>query len=313
MLRSASVLLLVAVGATAVSAQNVAIIKERKTTTRRWARPSKEPNAMYKGDEEFDLAKVQAALKVIQEKAAILPKLFPDDSKTGDDTEALPIIWQEKKDFDGPLPEARRRRQGCRDQDHRRGDLSRTLEGSDGQLQRLPQEVPQAEGQMTPTARRPPERAPAWDLPTRLFHWTLVALIVSCLGELRVCGGDRRRDARLAPRERACGPDVARVADPVGPGRLVYCAVLLVREGPSGSARLPREVSLRGAETRFLGHNPLGALHGAGAPRRDRSRKGRSGSSPSTTTISPAARSTASSTRRRTSGRPAGTDAASTS
>ncbi len=99
MLRSASVLLLVAVGATAVYAQNVAVIKERKSNYEAMGKATKAPNAMYKGEEEFDLAKVQAALKVIQEKAAIIPKLFPDDAKTGADTEALPIIWQEKQDF----------------------------------------------------------------------------------------------------------------------------------------------------------------------------------------------------------------------
>jgi cytochrome c556 len=99
MLRSASVLLLVAVGATAVYAQNVAVIKERKTNYEAMGKAAKAPIAMYKGEEEFDLAKVQAALKVIQEKAAILPKLFPDDAKTGADTEALPIIWEEKQDF----------------------------------------------------------------------------------------------------------------------------------------------------------------------------------------------------------------------
>ena len=56
---------------------------------------------MYKGEADFDLSKVQVALKVIQEKAAILPKLFPDDSKTGGDTEALPKIWEDKADFEG--------------------------------------------------------------------------------------------------------------------------------------------------------------------------------------------------------------------
>lgn len=96
--------IVIAVGAGAAAAQNVAIIKERKSHYETMGKAVKEPTAMYKGEAEFDLAKVQTALKVIQEKAAILPKLFPDDSKTGDDTEALPIIWQEKADFEGRFP-----------------------------------------------------------------------------------------------------------------------------------------------------------------------------------------------------------------
>ncbi len=73
----------------------------QENTTRPWARPRKNPSAMFKGEAEFDLAKVQAALKVIQEKAAVLPKLFPDDSKTGGETEALPKIWEDKTNFEG--------------------------------------------------------------------------------------------------------------------------------------------------------------------------------------------------------------------
>jgi cytochrome c556 len=104
MLRYLSAALLIVAGASVVSAQNVDIIKERKKHYEAMGKAVKEPTAMYKGEAEFDLAKVQAALKVIQEKAAILPKLFPDDSKTGADTEALPIIWQEKADFEARFP-----------------------------------------------------------------------------------------------------------------------------------------------------------------------------------------------------------------
>jgi len=104
MLRYLSAALLIIAGASVVAAQNVDIIKERKKHYEAMGKAVKEPTAMYKGEAEFDLAKVQAALKVIQEKAAILPKLFPDDSKTGADTEALPIIWQEKADFEARFP-----------------------------------------------------------------------------------------------------------------------------------------------------------------------------------------------------------------
>jgi len=104
MLRLLSAAVFIVLGASAVAAQNVSIIKERKKHYEVMGKSVKEPTAMYKGEEEFDLAKVQAALKVIQEKAAILPKLFPDDAKTGAETEALPIIWEEKADFEGRFP-----------------------------------------------------------------------------------------------------------------------------------------------------------------------------------------------------------------
>jgi cytochrome c556 len=89
------------IGTSVALAQNLAVIKERKELYKAMGKATKEPGAMFKGEAEFDLAKVQAALKVIQEKAAVLPKLFPDDSKTGGETEALPKIWEDKTAFEG--------------------------------------------------------------------------------------------------------------------------------------------------------------------------------------------------------------------
>ncbi len=100
MRRIMSVVATLALGATAVFAQNVPVIKERQDHFKKMGDAAKPVGAMFKGEADFDLAKVQAALKVMQEKAPILPTLFPDDTKTGGDTEALPIIWQEKADFE---------------------------------------------------------------------------------------------------------------------------------------------------------------------------------------------------------------------
>jgi cytochrome c556 len=47
---------------------------------------------MGKGELPFDLVKVHASLKVFEEQAAKLKDLFPDDTKTGEDTAALPTI-----------------------------------------------------------------------------------------------------------------------------------------------------------------------------------------------------------------------------
>lgn len=89
-----------ALGASAVSAQNVTVIKERQDHLKKIGDAVKPVGAMFKGEADFDLAKVQNALKVIQDNAPLLPPLFPDDSKTGGDTEALPKIWDDKADFE---------------------------------------------------------------------------------------------------------------------------------------------------------------------------------------------------------------------
>jgi cytochrome c556 len=56
--------------------------------------------AIAKGDAPFDLAKVQAILATFMEAAEKAPALFPDNSKTGGKTEALPAIWKNKPDFE---------------------------------------------------------------------------------------------------------------------------------------------------------------------------------------------------------------------
>lgn len=59
----------------------------------------KEPGSMLRHEATFDLAIVQASLKTIAEGAPKLKTLFPDDSKSGAYTEALPVIWDKKDEF----------------------------------------------------------------------------------------------------------------------------------------------------------------------------------------------------------------------
>lgn len=81
-------------------AQNVDVIKQRKDLYSAMGKAVKQPSKAFKEEDKFDLAQVQAALKTIQENTGKLPALFPDDTKTGGDTEALPKIWENKADFE---------------------------------------------------------------------------------------------------------------------------------------------------------------------------------------------------------------------
>ena len=54
---------------------------------------------MAKGTVPFDLSVAQASLKTLANGAEKTPLLFPDDSKTGGGTAALPAIWENKADF----------------------------------------------------------------------------------------------------------------------------------------------------------------------------------------------------------------------
>ena len=99
--RTLTAILLAAAFALPAAAQNVAPIKERQKILKAFGDATKEPGKMLKGEAPFDLAKVKAALAAYKEGAPKLPALFPADSKTGGDTEALPVIWDKKDDFEG--------------------------------------------------------------------------------------------------------------------------------------------------------------------------------------------------------------------
>ncbi|MDE2579272.1 MAG: cytochrome c [Hyphomicrobiales bacterium] len=95
---------LVAFGAGAAVAESaaptgVAAIKARQEILKGFGKAAKPVGAMAKGEAPFDLAVVQNALKTFAEGSKKLPGLFPDDSKEGGDTEALPRIWDEKAKF----------------------------------------------------------------------------------------------------------------------------------------------------------------------------------------------------------------------
>ena len=100
MLRVVATVAAIAAGATLVYA-DVAAIGQRQAILKTFGGAMKEPGGMLKGAVPFDLAKVQASLKVLADGAPKLKDLFPDDSKTGAETAALPAIWEKKADFTG--------------------------------------------------------------------------------------------------------------------------------------------------------------------------------------------------------------------
>jgi cytochrome c556 len=85
------------IGITAASAQGDPI-EARKAILKTFGTAVRDPGLMLRGETPFDLAKVQATLKVFAEGSPKLPALFPANSQTGD-TKALPAIWTEQDKF----------------------------------------------------------------------------------------------------------------------------------------------------------------------------------------------------------------------
>jgi cytochrome c556 len=102
MIRTVFAAAVFAFGVTAVAAQSDPIAA-RKALMKTNGDQAKIVGAMLKGDAPFDLTKAKAALASFEEAGEKAPALFPDNSKTGGDTAALPKIWEDKADFDARL------------------------------------------------------------------------------------------------------------------------------------------------------------------------------------------------------------------
>jgi cytochrome c556 len=87
-----------AISVTAIIAQEDPI-KARKALMKENGDQAKIGAGMAKGEQPFDLAKAKAIFAQFSAAAAKMPSLFPDNSKTGGDTEALPKIWESMDDF----------------------------------------------------------------------------------------------------------------------------------------------------------------------------------------------------------------------
>jgi cytochrome c556 len=99
MKRLATVVIALACGVGAVWADTDPIA-ERRALMKNDGMAAKKMFDMSKGTTPFDLATVQESLKTLYEGASKSAALFPDNSKTGGGTAALPAIWQNKADFD---------------------------------------------------------------------------------------------------------------------------------------------------------------------------------------------------------------------
>lgn len=108
MIRYLSVAALVVAGATLAYAQGAATgpIADRKAAMKGIGGANKSLGDMAKGDVPFDAAKVAAAYKTMEDNFTKAKSLFPDNAKTGGDTQALPAIWEKKADFMARLDKA---------------------------------------------------------------------------------------------------------------------------------------------------------------------------------------------------------------
>ncbi len=91
----------VAIGATAVAAQGD-VIAERQALMKRSGEQGRIGTQMVRGEAPYDQAKADAVLANFADKAAKLPTLFPEDSRTGA-TRALPGIWDKAVEFNAAI------------------------------------------------------------------------------------------------------------------------------------------------------------------------------------------------------------------
>jgi cytochrome c556 len=98
MIRTVLAVAVLAFGATTLVAQNDPIAA-RKALMKTNGDQNKIATEMLEGKQPFDLAAAKKVLLAFAEAGEKAPALFPDNSKTGGDTAALPPIWENKADF----------------------------------------------------------------------------------------------------------------------------------------------------------------------------------------------------------------------
>jgi cytochrome c556 len=90
---------LLAIGVTAAIAQSN-VVEQRQALMKEMGAQTRPIGAMMRGQEPFDLAKVQAGLKVFSENSKKFVTLFPENTKDDPKTGALPAVWENKAKFE---------------------------------------------------------------------------------------------------------------------------------------------------------------------------------------------------------------------
>lgn len=101
---SVTMVAVITFSAAAVFAQSDPI-KQRQNLMKKNNDNAKIVLEMVKGQKPFDPQAVEAAFDQWADTARQLPDLFPENSKTGEDTRASPKIWEDKADFNSNIDE----------------------------------------------------------------------------------------------------------------------------------------------------------------------------------------------------------------
>jgi cytochrome c556 len=102
MIRHMLAMAAVAFGLTAVMAQTEPL-SQRKALMKGNLDGALNLNKMVRGENPFDLAKVNAAFVQWTETSQKLPTLFPEPPTAGQETRALPKVWENKADFEAKI------------------------------------------------------------------------------------------------------------------------------------------------------------------------------------------------------------------
>lgn len=102
MIRTVLAVAVLAFGATALVAQSDPIAA-RRALMKANGDQSKIATDMLEAKTPFNLEAAKKVLATFAEAGEKAPALFPDNSKTGGDTAALPPIWENKADFNAKL------------------------------------------------------------------------------------------------------------------------------------------------------------------------------------------------------------------
>ena len=102
MIRTVLAVTVIAFGISAVVAQGDPIAA-RKALMKTNGDQNRVGTEMIEGKRPFDLAAAKKVLVTFADTGEKAKALFPDTSKTGGDTAALPAIWENKADFEAKL------------------------------------------------------------------------------------------------------------------------------------------------------------------------------------------------------------------